>query len=74
LARAGLAIALANRPAVVLADEPTGELDSVTEARVLALLSQAAARGTAVLVASHSPAVADAAARVIRLDDGRVCR
>jgi putative ABC transport system ATP-binding protein len=72
LARAGLAIALANQPVVVLADEPTGELDSVTEARLLDLLSQAAARGTAVLVASHSPAVAGAADRIIHLDDGRV--
>ena len=73
LARAGLAIALANQPAALLADEPTGELDSVTESRVLDLLSVAAAGGTAILVASHSPAVAAAAARVIRLDDGRVC-
>jgi putative ABC transport system ATP-binding protein len=73
LARAGLAIALANHPAALLADEPTGELDSVTESRVLDLLSIAAAGGTAILVASHSPAVAAAAARVIRLDDGRVC-
>ena len=69
----GLAVALANAPAVLLADEPTGELDRVTESRVLDLLSVAAAGGTAILVASHSPAVAAAAARVIRLDDGRVC-
>jgi putative ABC transport system ATP-binding protein len=73
LTRAGLAIALANAPAALLADEPTGELDSVTESRVLDLLSDAADRGTAILIASHSPAVANAAARVIRLDDGRVC-
>ena len=73
LARAGLAIALANAPAALLADESTGELDSVTESRVLDLLSDAADRGTAILIASHSPAVAAAAARVIRLDDGRVC-
>jgi putative ABC transport system ATP-binding protein len=73
LARAGLAMALANAPAALLADEPTGELDSVTESRVLDLLSDAAGRGTAILVASHSPAVAAAAARVVRLDDGRVC-
>jgi putative ABC transport system ATP-binding protein len=72
LVRAGLAIALANAPALLLADEPTGELDSVTETRVLELLSQAAARGTAVLVASHSPAVAAAATRVLRLTDGRI--
>jgi putative ABC transport system ATP-binding protein len=40
---------------------------------VLKLLTAAAASGTAIVVASHSPAVADAAARVVRLDDGRVC-
>ena len=73
LARAGLAMALANAPAALLADEPTGELDSVTESRVLDLLSDAARRGTAILVASHSGAVAAAASRVVRLDDGRVC-
>jgi putative ABC transport system ATP-binding protein len=73
LARAGLAIALANAPALVLADEPTGELDSAAETRVLELLSEAAARGTAVLVASHSSAIAAAATRVIALTDGRIC-
>jgi putative ABC transport system ATP-binding protein len=73
LARAGLAIALANAPTLVLADEPTGELDSATETRVLELLSEAAARGTAVLVASHSSAIAAAATRVIALTDGRIC-
>ena len=72
LARAGLAMALANAPTVLLADEPTGELDSVTESQVLELLSDAAARGTAIIVASHSLAVAAAAERVVRLDDGRV--
>ena len=65
LARAGLAMALANAPAALLADEPTGELDSVTESRVLDLLSDAARRGTAILVASHSGAVAAAASRVV---------
>ncbi|MGH7743649.1 MAG: ABC transporter ATP-binding protein [Candidatus Dormibacteria bacterium] len=70
-ARAGLAVALANEPAVVLADEPTGELDSATEATVLELLRAATGRGVAVLVASHSPAVASAADRVMRLVDGQ---
>lgn len=72
LARAALGVALANDPAVLLADEPTGELDSATEAVVLDLLRQAADRGAAVVVASHSAAVASAADRVIRLRDGRV--
>lgn len=72
LARAGLATALANAPTVLLADEPTGELDSATESRVLDLIGAVADRGTAVLVASHSPAVAAAAGRVIRLHDGKL--
>jgi putative ABC transport system ATP-binding protein len=71
-ARAGLAVALANDPVVLLADEPTGELDTATEATVLGLLVAAAERGAAVLVASHSPAVAAAAHRVVTLADGRV--
>ncbi len=71
-ARAGLAVALAGNPVVVLADEPTGELDSTTEAGVLELLVAAARAGVAVVVASHSPAVAAAADRIVRLDDGRL--
>jgi putative ABC transport system ATP-binding protein len=73
LARAGLAVALANSPTVLLADEPTGELDSRAEAQVLDLLALAAKRGAAVVVASHSAAIAAAATRVIRLEDGRAC-
>jgi putative ABC transport system ATP-binding protein len=72
LARAGLAVALANDPKVLLADEPTGELDSVSEARILDLLTAAANRGTAVIVASHSREVAAAASIVVHLDDGRI--
>ncbi|MEO5678369.1 MAG: ATP-binding cassette domain-containing protein, partial [Acidimicrobiales bacterium] len=71
-ARAGLAVALANEPAVLLADEPTGEVDGGTEARLLDLLRHAADGGAAVVVVTHSPAVADAATRVIALADGRV--
>ncbi|MET3803112.1 putative ABC transport system ATP-binding protein [Nakamurella sp. UYEF19] len=69
-ARAGLAVALANRPAVLLADEPTGELDEGTEQHVLQLFSALAATGVAILVASHSPAVAAAADRIITITDG----
>ena len=72
LARAGLAVALANDPAVVLADEPTGELDEATTLRVLGLLRERAAAGAAVLVMTHSAEVAAAADREIRLLDGRV--
>jgi putative ABC transport system ATP-binding protein len=72
LARAGLAVALANQPAIVLADEPTGELDGVTAARVLDLLRRRADDGGAVVVVTHNPAVAAAADRTIALADGRV--
>ena len=70
-ARAGLAVALANDPPVLLADEPTGELDSGNEARVLELLQARAAAGRAVVVATHSPAVAAIAVDTVRLEDGR---
>ena len=71
-ARAGLAVALANEPAVLLADEPTGELDQGTQFRVLGLLRQRAERGTAVVVVTHNQTVAGAADREIRLSDGQV--
>ena len=72
LARAGLAVALANAPDVVLADEPTGELDGTTAHRLLRLLRQHAAEGAAVLIVTHSNEVASAADREIRLRDGKV--
>jgi putative ABC transport system ATP-binding protein len=71
-ARAGLAVALANRPEVVLADEPTGEVDHATESKVLDLLRRRGDDGTAVLVVTHSDAVAGACDRRVRMADGRV--
>jgi putative ABC transport system ATP-binding protein len=72
LARAGLAVALANDPAVILADEPTGELDSVSAGRVLELLRARAGAGAGVLIVTHSPEVAATTDREIRLLDGKV--
>jgi putative ABC transport system ATP-binding protein len=72
LARAGLAVALAAAPAVVLADEPTGELDEDSSERVVGLLRRQAERGGAVLVVTHSSDVAGSCDREIRLRDGRV--
>jgi len=71
-ARAGLAVALANDPTVLLADEPTGELDTTTAGDVVALLAEHAAAGRAVVVVTHSDAVAQKAHRIVRLRDGEV--
>lgn len=71
-ARAGLAVALAADPVVVVADEPTGELDSAAEAQVLELLHERTESGGAVLVVTHSPTVMTEADRTVRLLDGKV--
>lgn len=72
-ARAGLAVALANDPAVVLADEPTGELDAANERRVLDSLRELRdSFGSTVVVVTHSARVSAAADRVVELRDGRV--
>lgn len=74
LARAGLAVTLANNPAVVLADEPTGELDQVNGSRLITLLRNLASGGTAVVVVTHNPALAVEADRTVALSDGQVER
>lgn len=72
LARAGLAVALANDPDVLLADEPTGELDGSTEQRVLDLLRSRADASRGVLLVTHSSEAVRIADRVIALHDGRI--
>jgi putative ABC transport system ATP-binding protein len=70
--RVAIARALANAPGVLLADEPTGELDADTGARLLELFAQLHRDGTTLVFVTHDAAVARAAARVVRLQDGRV--
>jgi putative ABC transport system ATP-binding protein len=70
--RAGLAVALAPRPPVLLADEPTGEVDSATEERILTLFDEHRKKGGASLIVSHSEAIARRADRIVRLQDGKV--
>jgi putative ABC transport system ATP-binding protein len=70
--RAAIAVAMANGPRVLLADEPTGELDSATAADVFAALQTANTElGVTVLVVTHDPAVSSMVRRVIAIRDGR---
>ena len=70
--RVSIARALVNDAAVVLADEPTGALDSRSGAEVLALLRQLNAEGRTIILITHDPQVAAEARRVVKLPDGRV--
>jgi putative ABC transport system ATP-binding protein len=71
--RVALVRALAHGPALVLADEPTGNLDADSGARVLDRIDELVARtGCALLLVTHSPAVAERADRLVRLDHGRL--
>lgn len=72
VARAGLAVALAAAPSVLLADEPTGEVDAATEARILRIFESRRRTGEATLVVTHSPALAARADQIIHLEDGRI--
>lgn len=70
--RVALARALVNRPALLLADEPTGSLDSKGTREVLRLLTRCHERGQTILLVTHDAKVASAADRVISLFDGEV--
>jgi putative ABC transport system ATP-binding protein len=70
-ARASLAVALANDPDLLLADEPTAEVDRATELAIFDLFSARRAQGRATLVASHSRALASRADRLLVMQDGR---
>ena len=70
--RLAIARALANQPTLLLADEPTGALDSAGGADVLELFQRLHQRGQTILVVTHSAAVADAADRIVWMRDGRI--
>jgi len=70
--RVAIARALANRPQLLLADEPTGELDEATGAQIAALLDRVNADGTALVIVTHDAALAGRAARVLTMRDGRI--
>lgn len=70
--RVAIATALANNPTVLLADEPTGELDDEMSAKVLGAMAQTSATlGVTVLIVTHDPTVADHVGRTVQIRDGR---
>jgi putative ABC transport system ATP-binding protein len=72
--RVAIARALANMPQLLLADEPTGELDEATGAQIAALLDRVNADGTALVIVTHDQTLASRAARVLTMKDGRIER
>jgi putative ABC transport system ATP-binding protein len=70
--RVAIARALANAPRLVLADEPTGELDRATGDGIARIFDRLHAEGTAVVVVTHDPSIATRAQRVLRMRDGRL--
>jgi len=72
--RVAIARALANAPKLLLADEPTGELDARTGAEMIALFERLNADGTTILVVTHDEDLASAARRVIHIRDGAIVR
>jgi putative ABC transport system ATP-binding protein len=70
--RVAIARALANTPQLLLADEPTGELDEATGAQIAALLDRVNSDGTALVIVTHDQTLASRAARVLTMRDGRI--
>ncbi|MEO0069246.1 MAG: ABC transporter ATP-binding protein [candidate division WOR-3 bacterium] len=70
--RVAIARALANKPTVLLADEPTGNLDSKTGGEIMNIFDRLAQEGNTIVLVTHDPTVARYARRLIRLQDGKV--
>jgi len=71
--RVAIARALANRPRLLLADEPTGELDHATGEQIATLLDRVNADGTALVIVTHDQTLASRAHRTLTMRDGRIC-
>jgi len=70
--RVAVARALVNRPSILMADEPTGNLDSKTGDEIMSLMDQLHAQGRTIILVTHEEDLAQRAARVVRLRDGRI--
>jgi putative ABC transport system ATP-binding protein len=67
-----IARALVNRPSILLADEPTGNLDTATGREILALFDTLHSRGNTLIVVTHEEEIAHRARRIVRLRDGKI--
>jgi len=72
LQRVATARALANRPLIVLADEPTGNLDSKTGEEIIELMNKLNDKGYTFLIVTHDPLIAKSAERIIKIKDGKI--
>jgi putative ABC transport system ATP-binding protein len=70
--RVAIARAVVTRPKLILADEPTGNLDSVNGEEVMGLLTELNNEGTTIVIVTHSPTDADKAHRIVQLFDGHI--
>lgn len=70
--RVAVARALVNRPSIILADEPTGNLDTKTSAEIMGIFEQIHALGNTIILVTHEPDIAEHAHRIVRLRDGLV--
>ena len=70
--RVAVARALVNKPSIILADEPTGNLDSKTSAEIIALLEEIHALGNTIILVTHEEDIAEHAHRIVRLRDGQI--
>jgi putative ABC transport system ATP-binding protein len=70
--RVAIARALINRPSIILADEPTGNLDSKTGDEIMSLVDQLHAGGNTIVLVTHEPDIAEYAHRVVHIRDGKI--
>jgi putative ABC transport system ATP-binding protein len=70
--RVAIARALINDPAIILADEPTGNLDSKAGAEIMAIFHELHAQGMTIVMVTHDPDIGNQCKRIVRIKDGRV--